>query len=483
MSEANPSSTHVSELIRLITYFLMRNKHKFSIPPAIGELLVECRSELRQYYYALETEAEYVQVGELVKVPDGLGVERLHAQWNAHTSKLPSNIALYVKCTEEQAPAPGHVIGCDCRVCEYWREAHVRVASKSTPERASHIEMTLAYLDLALVSCAANADEQARAHLETARGYLTARMTSAREALYEDLFPSCTDCPHVVGDSDERDCCFPECCGMVFDDPLHQQNTVGKEVNVLVSGCSRSHPHENMPQGCQRSTEIAREQFKLIRAMQTKSATTLAEQFHDTYEKLAPQYGYTTREDTRQFDPGSPNGQLMVAVCAHILASGSLGPVEGVSTQGAEDTRLGAHNALPQKSTTSDREASTCGGYDCTSLFEKIEQLAAELNETREAKDAADQKIHQLTEALEAANKNLDGKVSYDVVAYDESWGGYGDNASKEGFTSEEEALAYVKGLREHLLKNAAIWKRIYPVEIPVRSEKLYPKPNPPSQA
>jgi len=39
-----------------------------------------------------------------------------------------------------------------------------------------------------------------------------------------------------------------------------------------------------------------------------------AKRFHDEYERLAPEYGYITREDTKQFDPASPNGKLMMAV-------------------------------------------------------------------------------------------------------------------------------------------------------------------------
>ncbi len=45
----------------------------------------------------------------------------------------------------------------------------------------------------------------------------------------------------------------------------------------------------------------------------------LAIKFHDTYERLAPEYGYVTREETRIFDPESQNGRLMVAVCKEIL--------------------------------------------------------------------------------------------------------------------------------------------------------------------
>lgn len=49
------------------------------------------------------------------------------------------------------------------------------------------------------------------------------------------------------------------------------------------------------------------------------SALDLAIRFHETYERLAPEYGYETRLDTRAFDPASKNGKLMVAVCAEII--------------------------------------------------------------------------------------------------------------------------------------------------------------------
>lgn len=43
--------------------------------------------------------------------------------------------------------------------------------------------------------------------------------------------------------------------------------------------------------------------------------------FHDTYERLAPSFGYETRADTKAFDPNSANGKLMIAVCAEAKAS------------------------------------------------------------------------------------------------------------------------------------------------------------------
>ena len=45
----------------------------------------------------------------------------------------------------------------------------------------------------------------------------------------------------------------------------------------------------------------------------------LAKIFHETHERLAPEYGYETRDDTKEFDPASKNGRLMVATCEAIL--------------------------------------------------------------------------------------------------------------------------------------------------------------------
>lgn len=50
----------------------------------------------------------------------------------------------------------------------------------------------------------------------------------------------------------------------------------------------------------------------------------LARRFHEAYERLAPSFGYETRQETRQFDPTSKNGRLMIAVCAEIGAGSPL---------------------------------------------------------------------------------------------------------------------------------------------------------------
>lgn len=50
------------------------------------------------------------------------------------------------------------------------------------------------------------------------------------------------------------------------------------------------------------------------------TAEELARLFHETYERLAPNFGYETRKDTRAFDADSPNGLLMTAVCVEVMA-------------------------------------------------------------------------------------------------------------------------------------------------------------------
>lgn len=44
----------------------------------------------------------------------------------------------------------------------------------------------------------------------------------------------------------------------------------------------------------------------------------LARKFHDNYERLAPDHGYETRDETKEFDPESSNGKLMIAVAGEI---------------------------------------------------------------------------------------------------------------------------------------------------------------------
>jgi len=42
--------------------------------------------------------------------------------------------------------------------------------------------------------------------------------------------------------------------------------------------------------------------------------------FHNTYEGLATKFGYETRKDTKEFDPESNNGKLMIATCKAVIS-------------------------------------------------------------------------------------------------------------------------------------------------------------------
>ena len=53
--------------------------------------------------------------------------------------------------------------------------------------------------------------------------------------------------------------------------------------------------------------------------MSNEKAIEMAKMFHETYERLAPEHGYETRTETRQFDEGSKNGTLMISVCRELL--------------------------------------------------------------------------------------------------------------------------------------------------------------------
>lgn len=44
-----------------------------------------------------------------------------------------------------------------------------------------------------------------------------------------------------------------------------------------------------------------------------------ARKFHEVYERLAPNFGYETRTETREFESTTPNGKLMIVVMAEML--------------------------------------------------------------------------------------------------------------------------------------------------------------------
>ena len=58
--------------------------------------------------------------------------------------------------------------------------------------------------------------------------------------------------------------------------------------------------------------------------MMNLRAAALAERFHETYERLAPDFGYRTREASAKpwADVPDQNKRLMIAVCDVLLREG-----------------------------------------------------------------------------------------------------------------------------------------------------------------
>lgn len=48
-------------------------------------------------------------------------------------------------------------------------------------------------------------------------------------------------------------------------------------------------------------------------------AYRLARRFHELYELAAPAFGYETKKETRDFDPESANGRLMLGYVTKLL--------------------------------------------------------------------------------------------------------------------------------------------------------------------
>lgn len=71
--------------------------------------------------------------------------------------------------------------------------------------------------------------------------------------------------------------------------------------------------------GCQLVRNAPAPPEEAIEMTSDHAAEQIARLFHDTYERLAPEYGYKTRPDTKQFDPETPNGRLMVAVARVVI--------------------------------------------------------------------------------------------------------------------------------------------------------------------
>ena len=111
-----------------------------------------------------------------------------------------------------------------------------------------------------------------------------------------------------------------------------QLAVAGKALNRLLRP-PNGHPHieaATKEEWAVRAMNAEDKLAKVTEALRTSNiaAVLLATKFHEIYERLAPEFGYDTREDTRTFDTTSQNGKLMVAVCTEILAANRIEEAE-----------------------------------------------------------------------------------------------------------------------------------------------------------
>lgn len=109
-----------------------------------------------------------------------------------------------------------------------------------------------------------------------------------------------------------------------------------------------------------------------------REPVALALRFHEAYERLAPQFGYETREDTKKFDPESKNGKLMIAVCKEVCTP-PVTPGEQISVKQTDTSNITVElssatppvpNSIPEKKewnqvTRRDGSMYTNGWNDC----------------------------------------------------------------------------------------------------------------------
>ena len=134
-----------------------------------------------------------------------------------------------------------------------------------------------------------------------------------------------------------------------------------------------------------------------------KEILEITKEFHDTYEKLASEYTYETREDTKVFDINSNNGKLMYATVNEIVS-----PIlkeNKILRENAEHNdkvvdKVNWENMLLKKENKQLKQKyeNAVADYE-TTMFEK-EQLNSLVNSCQE-------EIRQLKKQLEEANKKL----------------------------------------------------------------------------
>lgn len=96
-------------------------------------------------------------------------------------------------------------------------------------------------------------------------------------------------------------------------------------------------------------------------------AYRLARKFHELYEEVAPKFGYKTKDDTKEFDPNSPNGRTMAYVCKTIVDEEIESHQDIAYQKGREDVVREIEKILLEKKKEASLENHHCTRYgeDC----------------------------------------------------------------------------------------------------------------------
>ncbi len=128
-----------------------------------------------------------------------------------------------------------------------------------------------------------------------------------------------------------------------------------------------------------------------------EKAIELAKLFHETYERLAPDFGYETRKESRKkwYDVPEKNRKLMIAVAGHILAELESKPeLTEVDITYWKDLANLRQDIISQRT-----ESASFWGRSCARLNKKVKEQAKEIKQLQV-------KNKELKTALELVNSS-----------------------------------------------------------------------------
>jgi hypothetical protein len=144
------------------------------------------------------------------------------------------------------------------------------------------------------------------------------KVTAERDAKHEQVQDMLADQECACGYDNPTDVCLGHLS-------YHRKTVARAEAAKAEVATLRAELDDAKSENASRSAMFATVSAELDAArgvpVDAMAAEALVHMFHNAYEELAPDYGYETRAETKVLDLDTPNGRLMTAVCARILAA------------------------------------------------------------------------------------------------------------------------------------------------------------------